>query len=63
MCGDGVKENREACEDGNTLNGDGCSSECLVEPGYECNDESCFEICGDGITTESEECDDDNVSL
>merc|ERR1719502_598762 len=26
----------EACDDGNTANGDGCSSKCKVEPGYRC---------------------------
>lgn len=25
------------CDDGNTVSGDGCSSTCLVETGYECN--------------------------
>jgi fibro-slime domain-containing protein len=26
----------EECDDGNTLDGDGCSSDCRLEPGYEC---------------------------
>jgi len=26
----------EGCDDGNTNNGDGCSSTCTVEPGYQC---------------------------
>ena len=30
-CGDGVIEGPEVCEDGNTLDGDGCSAACLVE--------------------------------
>jgi fibro-slime domain-containing protein len=29
---------QEACEDGNTVSGDGCSSTCTIEPGYVCND-------------------------
>jgi cysteine-rich repeat protein len=41
-CGDGLISGGEACDDGNTLNGDGCSSTCTVEslagidtcPGY-----------------------------
>ncbi|KNC47446.1 uncharacterized protein AMSG_02464 [Thecamonas trahens ATCC 50062] len=36
-CGDGVVNGDvEACDDGNTVNGDGCSDGCVVEPGYEC---------------------------
>jgi cysteine-rich repeat protein len=36
VCGDGVLEGAEACDDGSTLNGDGCSSECIIESGYIC---------------------------
>ncbi len=32
-CGDGTINNGEACDDGNTLGGDGCSSTCTVETG------------------------------
>lgn len=35
-CGDGVKASTEGCDDGNTVNGDGCSSVCTVEQGYQC---------------------------
>lgn len=31
-CGDGVRSGREACDDGNTVSGDGCSALCLEEP-------------------------------
>jgi len=31
ICGDNVKEGTEACDDGNTASGDGCSSTCTVE--------------------------------
>ncbi|MFO0555818.1 MAG: hypothetical protein U0271_46000 [Polyangiaceae bacterium] len=34
-CGNGLVVN-EACDDGNIGNGDGCSSECLREPGFAC---------------------------
>ncbi len=37
-CGDGFLETGEACDDGNTVDGDGCSSMCLVEPGYVCEE-------------------------
>ena len=31
VCGDDIKQSTEACEDGNTDNGDGCSSTCTLE--------------------------------
>ncbi len=36
ICGDGVVEECEECDDGNTVNGDGCSSTCIIEE-EECN--------------------------
>ncbi len=33
VCGNGIAELPEACDDGNTANGDGCSSTCAVEDG------------------------------
>lgn len=42
------------CDDGNTVNGDGCSSTCTIESGYTCGGgtlftaDTCKEICGDG---------------
>jgi len=44
-CGDGIVVPAQpdgpvmpggACDDGNTISGDGCSSDCKVEPGYQC---------------------------
>lgn len=35
-CGDGSKSLFEDCDDGNTLNGDGCSSTCEIEQGWNC---------------------------
>ena len=32
VCGDGVLSRNEQCEDGNQIDGDGCSSQCTVEP-------------------------------
>lgn len=37
VCGDNVKDTSEKCDDGNTSNGDGCSSACLVESGWVCS--------------------------
>ena len=31
VCGDGTQEEGEQCDDGNTVNGDGCSSNCRLE--------------------------------
>jgi cysteine-rich repeat protein len=38
VCGDGVVEAPEACDDLNLLGGDGCDGSCQVEPGWECAD-------------------------
>ena len=37
ICGDGLHMGVLACDDGNTLDGDGCSSSCEIEPGFECS--------------------------
>ena len=38
VCGDGLPDVGEECDDGNTSNGDGCSSICEVEDGWSCTD-------------------------
>jgi proprotein convertase subtilisin/kexin type 5 len=35
-CGDKNREDNEECDDGNIEDGDGCSSDCKVEPGFVC---------------------------
>ncbi len=62
-CGDGLVTDDETCDDANTEDGDGCSSTCTIEEGWECNDQpsSCFVVCGDAIITDEEQCDDDNA--
>ncbi len=52
VCGNGVKECYEECDDGNTNNCDGCSQYCTNEPGAG--------GCGDGYRCGEEECDDGN---
>lgn len=50
-CGNGCQEAGEECDDGNTANGDGCSSTCKHEPTG----------CGNGQLDPGEECDDGNT--
>ena len=35
VCGDGVVEGSEACDDGNTADDDGCSGTCQQEAGWD----------------------------
>jgi cysteine-rich repeat protein len=50
VCGNGVVEGVEQCDDGNTTNGDGCSYKCRLES-----------TCGNGIKEGIEQCDDGNT--
>ncbi|MBI2045565.1 DUF4215 domain-containing protein [Candidatus Pacearchaeota archaeon] len=52
LCGDGIRQSCEECDDGNTQSGDGCSETCrseIPEP-----------VCGNNILEEGEQCDDNN---
>jgi fibro-slime domain-containing protein len=57
VCGDGVKEGLEGCDDGNNLPYDGCSSDCKNEPS--CAGAACTARCGDGVLL-GEACEDGN---
>lgn len=65
VCGNGVLDRGEGCDDGNTLAGDGCNGACRVEPSYLCPTpgEPCvYDVtCGDGKITGDEACDDGNA--
>jgi cysteine-rich repeat protein len=55
----------EGCDDGNTVSGDGCSSECTIEKGWVCSfsrPDRCTRRCGNGRREldNDEECDDGN---
>ncbi len=50
-CGNGTREAGEQCDDGNILNGDGCSAGCRIE----------YPDCGNGIKNIGEQCDDGNI--
>ncbi len=66
-CGDGVldKQNGEACDDGNTISGDGCNKLCQLEANYVCPTpgQPCqnLAVCGNGYLTSDETCDDGNT--
>jgi len=49
MCGNGIRESEEQCDDGNTWPGDGCSPDCRIEE------------CGNGVVDYYEQCDDGNT--
>ena len=54
ICGDAMIDANlgESCDDGNTEDGDGCSSTCQIEP---------EPTCGDGVLDANEQCDDGNI--
>lgn len=52
ICGNGILEGGEQCDDGNAISGDGCSAGCRIE----------YPVCGNGITEIGEECDDGNIN-
>lgn len=67
VCGNGRFETGEACDDGNTVSGDGCSADCtMVEPDWVCPypGHACERstVCGDGRVGSSEQCDDRNTT-
>jgi len=49
ICGDGIKKDSEQCDDGNLIDGDGCSRICKIETN-----------CGNAIREPNEFCDDGN---
>lgn len=64
-CGDGIHQTGEACDDGNTTPGDGCSATCTLEPFSTCTHVYVTEadfctVCGNGVLETGEACDDSN---
>ncbi|MDD2807846.1 MAG: DUF4215 domain-containing protein [Patescibacteria group bacterium] len=51
VCGDGVVNPGEECDDHNIISGDGCSAVCQLEQG-----------CGNGVIDPGEQCDDNNTA-
>jgi fibro-slime domain-containing protein len=66
VCGNGVLESGEQCDDGTPAGGDGCAN-CMLEPGFACVTEAappqlCHTItCGDHVKEGTEGCDDGNL--
>ena len=54
VCGNGIREGTEQCDDGNTQNGDTCSGTC--------QNTSVTPVCGNGIREGAEQCDDGNTN-
>lgn len=50
VCGNGMVEFGETCDDSNTTAGDGCDATCQIEP-----------ICGNSMLEPTEQCDDGNT--
>ncbi len=67
VCGDSTTGAGEQCDDGNTANGDGCSSACAIETGFSCSNPPdgpsvCSPIaCGNGFVETGEQCDDGDL--
>jgi fibro-slime domain-containing protein len=64
-CGNGILEGTEGCDDGNTVAGEGCTSDCKIEADWACPTpgSKCIStvVCGDGKVTGKETCDDRNT--
>jgi cysteine-rich repeat protein len=52
VCGNGIEEQGEECDDGNNVDADGCAADCTIEGGGP--------FCGDGNLDAGEDCDDNN---
>ena len=63
LCGNDLVNIGETCDDGNHVSNDGCSNECLIEIGWDCNSSVpsvCTPVCGDTLVRGTETCDDGN---
>ncbi len=69
VCGNGILEQGEECDDGNLEDADGCTTDCTVVTNTTANDSGVVVFCGNGVidlVDESgrwlEECDDGNLN-
>ncbi|MDP2341960.1 MAG: thrombospondin type 3 repeat-containing protein [Deltaproteobacteria bacterium] len=60
ICGDGLILQRETCDDGDDDDDDGCSSSCVLEPGFLCSSAAPTECAadrdGDGVVDDDDRC-------
>ena len=65
-CGNSILEGNEECDDGNTISGEGCTSDCKLETDWACPTPGspCIStvVCGDGHISGNEVCDDFNTN-
>ncbi len=66
ICGDSLLVSGEECDDGDSINGNGCSSQCRIEANSFCPSKKvagpCYQSqCGDGYISLAETCDDGNA--
>ncbi|MGF1467691.1 MAG: DUF4215 domain-containing protein [Sandaracinaceae bacterium] len=68
ICSNGRLDSGEACDDGNAIDGDGCSAECETERAFTCDTmvepSVCTPLCGNGVVdtdNADETCDDANA--
>jgi cysteine-rich repeat protein len=63
LCGNGVLDSGEGCDDHNNVDRDGCSAACQAEAGFVCfgAPSRCSPVCGDGRVAGGEECDDGDM--
>lgn len=54
VCGNGIIEGNEECDDHNTVAGDGCSPDCRVE---------CLDLDGDGFMSCNDDCNDGDPAI
>ena len=59
LCGNGIIQTGETCDDNNTINNDGCSNVCQIESGWSCSSQPsvCTRLCGNGVINPGEQCD------
>lgn len=65
VCGNGILENGEGCDDGNTEDGDGCSANCVIEeePGCTDADQDGYFAYDEVNCPEGNDCDDENAGV
>ncbi|MDB4983749.1 MAG: hypothetical protein JWM82_4501 [Myxococcales bacterium] len=66
VCGNGMREGSEQCDDGNQVTGDHCTPFCRLEPVCPATGGPCTTACGDGLLlpvdkSNGQDCDDGNT--